>query len=115
MGRMETENGWIYTIGQWYPRMCVYDNVLGWNAVPYIGAGEFYLEYGNYDYSITTSGKQLIVGSGELVNPSETLTPEQIKRLDAARNSDKTIMIRNEEEVKKRTGRLHKDKTHLAF
>jgi Peptidase family M1 domain len=115
MGRMETENGWIYNIGQWYPRMCVYDNVLGWNTLPYIGAGEFYLDYGNYDFSITTSSKQLVVASGELLNPSEVLTAEQIKRLDAARNSDKTVMIRTEDEVKNNSGRLRKDKLVWHF
>jgi hypothetical protein len=115
MGRMKTQNGWIYTIAQWYPRMCVYDNVLGWNTLPYIGAGEFYLEYGNYDFTITTSGKQLVVASGELVNPTEVLTPEQIKRLDAARNSDRTVMIRTEEEVKNKKGRLSKEKLVWHF
>ena len=104
MGRVETENGWIYTIGQWYPRMCVYDNVVGWNAQPYIGAGEFYLEYGNYDFTITTSPDMLVVASGELVNPEEVLTPEQIKRLDDARNSNQTVMIRTEDEVKNNKG-----------
>ena len=115
MGRMETSFGWIYTIGQWYPRMCVYDNVIGWNALPYIGAGEFYLEYGNYDFTITTSSNQLVVASGELMNPSEVLTPEQIKRLEAARNSDKTVMIRSEEEVKNKSGRLSKSKLVWHF
>jgi hypothetical protein len=115
MGRAGTPNGWIYTIAQWYPRMCVYDNVLGWNAFPYIGAGEFYLEYGNYDFTITTSGKQLVVASGELINPSEVLTPDQIRRLDAARKSDKTVMIRNEEETKTKKGRLSKDKLVWHF
>ncbi|HTB24616.1 MAG TPA: M1 family metallopeptidase [Puia sp.] len=115
MGRMETSYGWIYTIGQWYPRMCVYDNVLGWNALPYIGAGEFYLEYGNYDFTITTSSNQLVVASGELMNPSEVLTPDQMKRLDAARNSDKTVVIRSEGEVKNKTGRLSKSKLVWHF
>lgn len=115
MGRVETKYGWIYTIGQWYPRMCVYDNVRGWNADPYIGAGEFYLEYGNYDFSITTSSNQLVVASGELVNPAEVLTTDQIKRLDAARNSDKTVMIRTETEVKNKTGRLSKPRLTWHF
>jgi hypothetical protein len=115
MGRQETANGWIYNIGQWYPRMCVFDNVQGWNTLPYIGAGEFYLEYGNYDFTITTSGKQLVVASGELVNPAEVLTNEQIKRLNEARNSDKTVMIRTEEEVKNKSGRLKKDKLKWHF
>src|SRR5450432_1351602 len=115
MGRVETENGWIYTIAQWYPRMCVFDNVLGWNTLPYIGAGEFYLDYGNYDFSITTAGDQLVVASGELMNPSEVLTTDQIKLLDLARNSDKTVMIRTEDEVNKKIGRLKKDKLVWHF
>ncbi len=115
MGRMETTNGWIYTIAQWYPRMCVYDNVLGWNTIPYLGAGEFYLDYGNYDFTITTSSNQLVVASGQLENPSEVLTPEQIKRLEAARNSDKTVMIRTENEVLNKTGRLSKAKLVWHF
>jgi hypothetical protein len=80
MGRQKTKNGWIYEIAQWYPRMCVFDNVLGWNTLPYLGQGEFYLEYGNLDYSITTSAKLIVVGSGELQNPSEVLTAKQIER-----------------------------------
>jgi hypothetical protein len=41
MGRLNTKNGWIYEIAQWFPRMCVYDNVNGWNTLPYLGQGEF--------------------------------------------------------------------------
>ncbi|HVY76830.1 MAG TPA: M1 family metallopeptidase [Puia sp.] len=99
MGRMQTDNGWDYEIAQWYPRLCVYDNVLGWNTLPYLGAGEFYLEYGDFDYSITTSSKLIVVGSGELQNPDEVLTPTQKKRLETARNSDKTVVIRTEKEL----------------
>ena len=47
LGRLKTQNGWINEIAQWYPRMCVYDNVYGWNTLPYLGQGEFYLEYGD--------------------------------------------------------------------
>jgi hypothetical protein len=79
--------------------MCVFDNVVGWNTLPYIGAGEFYLEYGNFDFSITTSAKEIIVASGELQNPAEVLTPEQIKRIRIAKESDKTTMIRSEKKL----------------
>ena len=58
---------------------------------------------------------QLVVASGEFMNPSEVLTPEQIKRLDAARNSDKTVMIRTEDEVINKTGRLSKNKLVWHF
>ncbi|WP_276480982.1 M1 family metallopeptidase [Paraflavitalea pollutisoli] len=98
-GRLQTKNGWIYEIAQWFPRLCVYDNVQGWNTLPYLGQGEFYLEYGDVTYNITVPANHIVVGSGELLNPQEVLTAEQQKRWAAARNSDKTVMLRSAEEV----------------
>ncbi|MFN8357242.1 MAG: M1 family metallopeptidase [Spirosomataceae bacterium] len=100
MGTLDGENGRIYEIAQWYPRMCVYDDVDGWNTLPYVGAGEFYLEYGDYEYSVTVPSGHIVVGSGELLNPTEVLTAEQIKRLEQAANSDKPILIRSKSEIK---------------
>lgn len=99
MGRLKTKNGWIYEIAQWFPRMCVYDNVNGWNTLPYLGQGEFYLEYGDTYYNITVPANHIVVGSGELLNPQEVLTAEQLKRWNAAKGSDKTVMLRNAAEV----------------
>lgn len=99
MGRLETKNGWIYELAQWYPRMCVFDNVQGWNTLPYLGQGEFYLEYGNIEYNIDAPADMIVVGSGELLNPAEVLTPTQLRRLAQARASEKTVAIRGESEV----------------
>ncbi len=99
MGRLKTRNGWIYEIAQWFPRLCVYDDLQGWNTMPYLGQGEFYLEYGNLEYNITAPANMIIGGSGELLNPQECLTPEQIKRWNDAKNSDKTVIIRSNKEV----------------
>ena len=99
MGRSLFQNGWIYEIAQWYPRMEVYDDVSGWNVIPYLGAGEFYLEYGDFDYTITAPASLLVVGSGELMNPNEVLTPKAISRLALAKNSDKTVMIKDSAEL----------------
>jgi len=115
MGRLNTKNGWIYEIAQWYPRMCVFDNVLGWNTLPYLGQGEFYLEYGNIEYSINTSAKEIVVGSGELLNSEEVLTPTQIKRLKEAKESDKTIPIRTESEVTEPSSRPSKGRITWRF
>ena len=93
MGRLNTKNGWIYEIAQWFPRMCVYDDIEGWNTLPYLGAGEFYLEYGNIDYSITAPSNLIVVGSGELQNSAEVLTSTVRDRLKEAHNSDKTVTI----------------------
>jgi peptidase M1-like protein len=99
MGRQHSKNGWIYEIAQWYPRMEVYDDVYGWNVLPYLGQGEFYLEYGNIDYTVTAPSNLLVVGSGELLNPAEVLTPAQISRLAKAKTSDKTVFIRDSNDI----------------
>ena len=114
-GMEDTKNGKIYAVAQWYPRMCVFDDIEGWNTLPYLGAGEFYLDYGDYDYTITAPAKELIVGSGELQNPQEVLTATQVKRLAAARQSDKTVMIRTADEVTDPSSRPQKDKLTWHF
>ncbi|HVW97584.1 MAG TPA: M1 family metallopeptidase [Mucilaginibacter sp.] len=95
MGRELTKNGWIYEIAQWYPRMEVYDDISGWNVIPYMGASEFYLEYGDFDYSITAPSNLVVVGSGELVNPAEVYSTKIMNRLKVAKASDKTVMIKD--------------------
>ncbi len=98
-GFMETKNGKIFDIAQWYPRMAVYDDLIGWNNLPFLGAGEFYLDYGNFDYSINVPWDMIVVGSGELLNPKQVLTSHEISQLNKARQSDKTVLIRDEAEI----------------
>jgi hypothetical protein len=99
MGILKTKNGKIFTVAQWYPRMCVFDDVSGWNTLPYTGPGEFYLEYGDFDIKITAQANDIVVCSGELVNPQEVYTAEQQKRWAQAVQSEKTVVIRSKEEV----------------
>ena len=99
MGQLKTKNGIVYEVAQWFPRLCVYDDIQGWNTLPYIGAGEFYLEYGDFDFNITAPANLIVVGSGEMQNEKEVYTAAQIDRLNNARNSDKTIIIRSAKEV----------------
>ena len=113
MGRLNTKNGWIYEIAQWYPRMEVYDDVTGWNVIPYMGAGEFYLEYGNFNYTITAPADMVVVGSGELLNTAEVLTPKIIGRLNAAKNSDKTVMIKDSSEISDKS--LYPQRANLTW
>ncbi|HEX3387201.1 MAG TPA: M1 family metallopeptidase, partial [Mucilaginibacter sp.] len=101
MGRKLFKQGWVYEIAQWYPRMCVYDDVEGWNTLPYMGLGEFYCDYGDYDYYVTAPANMLVVGSGDLQNPAQTLNTAEQSRLAEARKSDKTVMIVKPEEVGK--------------
>jgi Peptidase family M1 domain len=94
-----SKQGEIYDMAQWYPRMCVYDDLRGWDTLPYIGS-EFYLEYGHFDYYLTVPSEMIVAGSGELMNAKDVLTKTELERLDAARKSDKTVIIRSVEEVK---------------
>ena len=98
-GVLETKNGKIFTIAQWYPRMCVYDDVRGWNVNPYLGASEFYLEYGDFDISITVPSNHVVVCSGELTNPKEVFSAEEFKKYNEAKNSDNTVMIHSLNDV----------------
>lgn len=115
MGHLTTKNGEIFSIAQWFPRMCVYDDVLGWNTLPYWGAGEFYCEYGDIDFAVTTPANHIVMGSGELLNPQEVFTPVQLQRWNAAKNSDKKIAIRSESEVLDAASRPAKDKLVWKF
>jgi len=90
--------GEIYDIAQWYPRMAVYDDVRGWDTLPYL-ANEFYLEYGDIDYAVTVPDDMIVAGSGALTNPKDVLTAQQQARLAQAARSDKTVVIRTPEEV----------------
>ncbi len=76
MGRLQVKDGWIYAFAQWYPKVAVFDETEGWNIEPYLGAGEFYLEYGNFDYKVTVPYNHIVVGSGKLMNPTEVLSKE---------------------------------------
>jgi hypothetical protein len=105
MGRLKQKDGWVYEVAQWFPRACVYDDINGWNVNPYLGAGEFYLEYGTIEYSITAPSNMIVVGSGGLMNAEECFTAEQIKRWGEAMNSDKTVVIRSADEVNKASSR----------
>ncbi|WP_417886018.1 M1 family metallopeptidase [Zunongwangia sp.] len=99
MGRLKVEDGTIYAMAQWYPRAAVYDDVEGWNVEPYLGAGEFYLDYGDYDYEITAPYNHIVVGSGKLENERQVMSSVMRDRMKKARNSNETVYIVKPEEV----------------
>lgn len=105
MGRLYTQQGVIYQLAQWYPRMCVFDDIHGWSTLPYMGLGEFYCEYGNFDYYITVPADMIVAGSGVLQNPQDVLTVTELKRLNEAKKSDSTVHIIREDEVGKASTR----------
>lgn len=97
-GRMG-HDGALYEIAQWYPRVAVYDDVHGWNHEPYIGAGEFYLEYGSFDVTLNVPKDYIVSATGQLTNAATVLTTAQRSRLALARKSDTTIAIVTKDEA----------------
>ena len=104
MGHSSTKNGEIFQLGQWYPRMAVYDDLEGWNTLPY-RQSEFYLDYGDFDYTLNVPANYLVGGSGELVNPAQVLTATQRRRLAQAAGSDHTVPVRPPGEVTQASSR----------
>jgi len=99
MGRLEVEQGTVYQLAQWYPRMFVYDDLHGWNVMPYLGQGEFYLEFGSFDVEVTVPRDFVVVGTGRLQNEKQVLTETQHQRLEKARGSTETVHVIREDEV----------------
>jgi Peptidase family M1 domain len=105
MGR----DGSLYELAQWYPRVNVYDDLRGWNTEPYLGQGEFYLEYGDINLDITVPAGYIVAATGVLLNPTEVLTPAQVARLKQASTSDTPVHIVTQDELaarSKKTGML---------
>ncbi len=99
MGRFEAARGTVYEFAQWFPRVAVFDDVNGWNAMPYLGQGEFYLDYGDFDVSLTLPASMTVVATGALQNETEVFTPAQQQRLARARTAAATVPIVAPDEV----------------
>ncbi|MFO8147909.1 MAG: M1 family metallopeptidase [Gillisia sp.] len=99
MGRLAVENGTIYAMAQWFPQVAVLDDVEGWNVEPYLGAGEFYYDYGTFDYKITVPYDHIVVGSGELQNPREVLSSVVRDRMEEASKSDTRVYLIRPDEI----------------
>jgi hypothetical protein len=99
MGIDEVKDGPIFEIAQWFPSLCVYDDVHGWNTLPYLGQGEFYSDFGDYDVSITAPATYIVAATGELTNAQDVLKPEVYERWQKAKSSTTTVIIRSPEDV----------------
>jgi hypothetical protein len=95
MGR----DGMLYMVAAWYPRLMVYDDLNCWNIDPFIGPGEFYLEYGDFDVQLTLPDGFIVTATGTLQNPNDVLTGEQRSRLASAMSSETPVLVVSAEEA----------------
>ncbi|MBM3857253.1 MAG: M1 family metallopeptidase [Verrucomicrobia bacterium] len=87
------DKNYIFEIANWYPRMCSYTDVRGWQNKAYLGVGEFSLEFGNYLVKITAPDDHIVSASGELQNPEQVLTATQRQRLKEATTAKHPVFI----------------------
>jgi hypothetical protein len=88
-----------FAIAKFYPRMVAYTDIRGWHNQQFLGAGEFTLEFGNFDVEITVPEDHIVAATGELQNPEAVLNAEQRERLAAARTSDRPVFVVTREEA----------------
>ncbi len=91
----------IYEIAQWFPRLAAYEDVNGWQNKQFLGAGEFTLEFGDYDVEITVPADHIVAATGELANPKDVLTSAQRDRLEDAESAKRPVFIVTPDEAKK--------------
>ncbi|MDX1909530.1 MAG: M1 family metallopeptidase [Bacteroidia bacterium] len=108
------DSNYIYTIAQFFPRMCVYNEVYGWQHKQFLGRGEFTLPFGNYTVRLTTPADHVVGATGVLQNADKVLTAEQRRRLEAARTSaDPVIIVTQEEATAAEKQRARQEKTWI--
>ncbi len=95
------DKNYIYELAQWFPRMAAYTDYTGWQNKQFLGSGEFALEFGNYTVEITTPADHIVAATGELQNPKNVMTTEQINRWNKAKSSGEITFIVNPEEAEK--------------
>ena len=89
-----------YIIAQFFPRMCVYNEVEGWQNYQFWGDGEFALPFGDYEVNITVPSDHILEATGELVNRKEVYTKEMLKRYNKAKKSyNEPVIIVSETEA----------------
>ena len=96
----EEEDNYLYTIAQFFPRLCAYYDRMGWQNKQFLGSGEFTLEFGDYDVSITVPSDHIVGSTGVLQNPKEVLTATQRARFEEAKTADRPVLIVTEEEAR---------------
>jgi predicted secreted protein len=89
----------IFLLAQWFPRLAAYTDYEAWTNKEFIGRGEFTLEFGNYDVSITVPGDHIVSSTGELTNAKDVLTSTQRKRLEKAKTAKRPVFIVTAEEA----------------
>jgi hypothetical protein len=114
-GRMGRSRDNLYFIAYWYPHISVYDDVHGWFYDSFLGNAEFYHGFANYDLTVTMPSEWLVMGTGEFLNPEETLSAQTLGRYVRAGQSDEPLLIAGFEELADATADTDNEKLIWKF
>ncbi len=106
----EQDKNHLYAIAQWFPRMCAYTDVTGWQNKQYLGTGEFALEFGDYLVRITAPADHVVASTGVLQNAEKILSKVQRERLVKAAKAKKPMFIVTPDEAKAKEKKKEKGK-----
>ncbi len=97
----DEDNNNVFLIAHWYPRLCAFDDFEGWQNKQFQRLGEFALEFGNYNVSITVPSDHIVASTGSLLNANAVLTAKEVERFTKAQTSfDKPMLIVTEAEAR---------------
>ncbi len=87
------DGNYLFTMAQWYPRLCVYSDFQGWQNHQFTGRGEFALTFGNFKVQITVPADHIVGGTGEVINYNAVLSPTQLSRYKQATTAKAPVEI----------------------
>ena len=90
----------LFTMTQWYPRLCVYSDFKGWQNQQFTGRGEFALTFGNFKVQMTVPADHVIMSTGECQNYAAVLTPAQMARWKKAQTATEPVEVVTLDEAK---------------
>ena len=105
----------IYTITQWFPRLCVYSDFQGWQNHQFAGSGEFALIFGNYKVAMTVPADHIVMATGQCQNYAQVLNPNEMTRWQRVQSSKEIIEIVNKDEAVTKEKQKSKEKKTWIF
>ncbi len=111
----EKDKNYLYTVAQFFPRMCVYNDVEGWQNKQFLGRGEFTLPFGDYEVSISVPSDHIVGATGELQNGSAVLSAEQRKRFEQAKAATQPVLIVTQSEAEAKENKREKSYKTWTF
>ncbi len=87
------DGNYLFTMAQFYPRLCVYSDFKGWQNQQFTGRGEFAVSFGNFKVAMTVPADHVVMSTGECQNYPAVLSPAQLTRWNKAQVSSEPVEV----------------------